>query len=71
MDMSAILPLLLKKQGDEKMQTLLKMAQGGKPDVSTLMKLAENKRPSAQGLKPIAGVAPFSVLGKIAAYYAS
>ncbi|MDE6398661.1 MAG: hypothetical protein K2L51_05010 [Clostridiales bacterium] len=71
MDLNSLLPLLMQKgangTGDEKMNTLLRFAQGEKPDLSAVMHMAmQNKQKNApQGLRPVARFTCNSVLGKL------
>lgn len=71
MDMSALLPLFLRKNGGDngKMDALFKLAQGEKPDVSTVMQMAmeNNRKNAAAGFRPIVRVASYSILGKLCA----
>ncbi len=73
MDINAILPLLMNKAGgkNEQAQTLMKLAQGEKPDVGTVMNLAmQNRRKSPPpGLKAVASVASCEIFGKLAKFF--
>ncbi|MCI8459114.1 MAG: hypothetical protein HFE46_05570 [Clostridia bacterium] len=70
MDLSNLLPLFLQKnggEGNEKMNTLLRFAQGEKPDMGAVMNMAmqNKKKNAAVGLRPIVSVASYSILGKL------
>ncbi|MCI8595543.1 MAG: hypothetical protein HFE35_01830 [Clostridia bacterium] len=77
MDISSILPLLMNKNGsvgagNDKMNTLLKFAQGEKPDITTVMNMAMANRNNSQkpsGLKAVAAVCSFEILGKLSRYF--
>lgn len=73
MDIGALLPLLLNKTGTKnaKMNTLLQMAQGGKPDIGTVMNMAMENRneKNALGLKAVSEIASHEIMGKLAKYF--
>lgn len=72
MDLSSILPLLMTKSGagDNRMNTLMKFAQGEKPDISAVMNMAmDNQKRAALGLAPIADFTSHEVFGKLAKYF--
>lgn len=73
MDMNALLPLLMRRNGggDERMQTLLKLAGGEKPDIGTVMDLAKQQHAAPLGLTPITSLASYTIIGKLAAHFAS
>lgn len=71
MDLNALFPLLMQKGANgadnEKMNALLRFAQGEKPDMTAVMNMAmQNKQKNApQGLRPVARFTCNSVLGKL------
>lgn len=76
MDISSILPLLMNKNGtgganNPQMDTLLKFAQGEKPDINSVMNMAmanrNSKKPS--GLKAVAPICSFEILGKLTKHF--
>ena len=75
MDLNSILPLLMNKlnNGDnEKMNTLLKLTKGEKPDMGEVMNMAMNSRNNAVkpfGIKEIASFAPTETLGKLIKFF--
>lgn len=77
MDINAILPLLMNKMnnggmGNEKMNALLKLTKGEKPDMGEVMNMAMNSRNNATkpfGIKEIASFAPTETLGKLIKFF--
>lgn len=73
MDISTILPLLMSKASakNDKMDTLLKFAQGEKPDVGTVMNMAmaNKNRNRFIGLRPVSEIASYEIMGKLAKYF--
>ena len=68
MDISSLLPLLMSRSGagGEKMNTLLRFAQGEKPDIGTVMNMAmDNRQHGLRGLGPISEIASDAILGKL------
>lgn len=71
MDLSAILPLLMNKSGmgGDKMNTIMKMAGGGKPDINTVMDMMDKQKRAPMGLAPISSIASDEIFGKMARYF--
>ena len=72
MDMSKILPLLINRSGaqNDRVQTLMKLAGGEKPDMNTVMNMAlESRKMRLIGLKPIAEIAPCGIIGKLTKHF--
>ncbi|MDE7394934.1 MAG: hypothetical protein K2M95_02290 [Clostridiales bacterium] len=71
MDMQSILPLLLQRntESDARMQMLLKLAEGKKPDIGTMLNLAKPERPAPLGLSPLTALATYGIIGKLASYF--
>lgn len=69
MDINSLLPLLMQRNGaaGNNLNTLLKFAQGEKPDINTVMSMAmeTKKKNAATGLRPVIFVASHSILGKL------
>ena len=72
MDMSKLLPLLMSKNGanNDRVQTLMKLAGGEKPDVGTVMNMAlESRKTRLIGLKPISEIASYEIMGKLSKHF--
>ena len=73
MDIGMLLPLLMGKSGgtNEKMNSLLKLAQGGKPDLNTVMNMAMSQKQKSPyyGLKAVAGIASCEILGRLTRHF--
>lgn len=74
MDIGMLLPLLMGKSdgtNNEKMNSLLKLAQGEKPDINAVMNMAmaQKQKSPYYGLKAVAGIASCEILGKLAGFF--
>ena len=58
--------------GNDRLSTLLHLAQGKKPDMDTVMQMAmENRKHKFVGFAPIADIAPCEIMGKLTKWFLS